>query len=63
MPTKHLPVRFKFVSADKHALGGKAIREQFVAHFSSRIGGPSLDVLYLPAGEAKPVPVLVGLNF
>jgi hypothetical protein len=27
-PTKHLPVRFKLVSKDEHALGGKAVSER-----------------------------------
>ncbi len=46
------------------ALDGKALRRQVTVNFSGSKSGPKMDiVLYLPADAAKPVPLLLCLNF
>src|SRR5262245_61334689 len=49
---------------ENKALNGHAVRKQITIYFSSRKDGPKEDVLiYTPAGAAKPVPVILSLNF
>src|SRR5438876_476355 len=46
------------------ALDGKAIRKQITVYFSPDKNGPKMDLLmYLPAGAAKPAPLLLNLSF
>jgi hypothetical protein len=63
-PAKSIKSRYKLISTDTSALGGKAVRKQITVHFSDKEDGPRMDLLlYLPAGPRKPVPAFVGLNF
>jgi hypothetical protein len=63
-PAKRLPLRFTVSSVDPTALGGQAIRKQVTVHFTSKAGGPKMDILlYVPAHSPKPVPVFLALNF
>jgi hypothetical protein len=53
-------------SEDAKALGGKAVRREVSITFSGKPDGPRMDLLiYLPkdAGESRPVPAFLGLNF
>ena len=46
------------------AFDGKAIRKQVTLYFSANKAGPKADLLiYLPAGAAKPVPLLLNISF
>ncbi len=46
------------------ALDGKATRRQVTVYFSKDKAGPKMDLLiYLPAGAAKPVPLLLNISF
>ena len=46
------------------AMGGKAVRKQVTIYFSADKNGPKEDlVIYLPPGAAKPVPLLLAINF
>jgi hypothetical protein len=46
------------------AFDGKAIRKQVTIYFSANKSGPKMDLLiYLPAGAAKPVPLLLNISF
>ncbi|NWJ50319.1 MAG: acetylxylan esterase [Bacteroidetes bacterium] len=64
MPQKKLPVTFTVASIDNNALGGKAIRKEVIAYFTTDKKGPQMTILlYLPKNHLKPVPVFVGLNF
>ena len=57
-------VRFEVFDKGARALGGKAIRRQVRAHFTSEADGPGMDILiYLPARARKPVPVVLAMNF
>ncbi len=61
----HLPAGIKReLEVDRHALGGKAIREQLAIRLLSSGDGPKAELLiYLPAGATKPVPLILALNF
>jgi len=55
---------FQVTSADPRALGGKALRKEVSVLFTGKQDGPRMDILiYLPSGDARPVPVFLGLNF
>src|SRR5271169_6524101 len=57
-------LRYEVFDSDEHALAGKAIRKQVTIYFSSKKDGPKEDLLiYIPAGSAKPAPVILLLNF
>lgn len=63
-PQKKLSVSFVVTSVDAKALGGKAIRKEITAYFTTDQKGPQMTILlYLPHNHLKPVPVFVGLNF
>jgi len=64
MPPK--PANETFVVTDNtaNALNGKAIRRQVSIFVTGNPNGPRIDLLmYLPNHAAKPVPVILGLNF
>ena len=62
-PAAKLPVRVVVNTVDQQALNGRAIRKQITLYFSDK-DKPKMDILlYLPAGERKPVPVFLALNF
>jgi len=55
---------FEIFDTDEHAMGGKAIRKQITIYFSRKKDGPKEDLLiYIPGGSAKPVPVILSINF
>ncbi len=57
-------MKFKVISTDREALGGKATRKEVVVYFSGEPDGPKMDILiYLPNDARKPVPMFLGLNF
>jgi hypothetical protein len=57
-------MRFEVRSTAGDALSGRAVRKQVRIWFSSKPGGPKMDLLvYLPRDAAKPVPVFLVLNF
>jgi len=57
-------LRYDVFDSDEHALGGKAVRKQVTVYFSSNKDGPKEDLLiYIPAGSAKPAPVILLINF
>jgi hypothetical protein len=57
-------LRFEVFDRATDALDGKATRKQVRAHFSEDEDAPAMDILiYLPNGNAGPVPLFVGLNF
>jgi hypothetical protein len=61
-PPKEL--RYDVFDSDEHALAGKAIRKQVTIYFSTKNDGPKEDLLiYIPAGSAKPAPVILLINF
>jgi (4-O-methyl)-D-glucuronate---lignin esterase len=61
-PPKEL--RYDVFDSDEHALAGKAIRKQVTIYFSTKNDGPKEDLLiYIPAGSAKPAPVILFINF
>jgi hypothetical protein len=60
------PAAMSFDVFDKGtpAFDGKAIRRQVTIYFTADKTGPKMDLLvYLPAGAAKPVPLLLNLSF
>lgn len=57
-------LHFKVRSVDTGALDGKAVRKEITVFFTKASSGPSMDLLiYLPAGQRRPVPAFLGLNF
>ena len=57
-------VRFHVFDLDRHALDGKAIRKQVRIDFPTPRGDAHADLLlYIPAASARPVPVILALNF
>lgn len=67
MPGRPAEMRFKVLDVDRHALGGKATREQVAILFRGRDDGPRMDLLvYIPNAAVKIAhrpPVILGLNF
>jgi hypothetical protein len=63
-PGRPAGMSFEVFDKGTAALGGKAIRRQVTISFSGDKSGPKMDLLlYLPAGAAKPVPVLLNISF
>jgi (4-O-methyl)-D-glucuronate---lignin esterase len=63
MPSRPAQMRFHIYGLDRHALGGKATREQVSILFEGREDGPRMDLLvYLPNAVRHP-PVILGFNF
>ena len=63
MPARPGGMRFHVYDVDRHALGGKATREQVAILFRGREDGPRMDLLvYVPNAVKRP-PVILGFNF
>jgi hypothetical protein len=63
MPGRPVQMRFNVHNVDRHALGGKATREQISIQFLGKEDGPRMDLLvYVPNRVRRP-PVILGLNF
>jgi hypothetical protein len=63
MPGRPAQMRFHVFDLDRHALGGKATREQVSILFRGQEDGPRLDLLlYIPNRVQRP-PVILGFNF
>ena len=63
MPDRPAQMRFHVYNLDRHALGGKATRQQISILFRGQEDGPRMDLLvYVPNGVKRP-PVILGLNF
>jgi len=63
MPDPPAEMRFHVIDVDRHALGGKATREQISILFRGKEDGPRMDLLvYVPNAVKRP-PVFLGLNF
>ena len=63
-PQAPAELRYEVFDVDEHALAGKAVRKQVTIYFSSKKDGPKEDLLiYIPAGTAKPPPVILVINF
>lgn len=57
-------MHFEVTDPGTPAFDGKALRRQVTIHFTKDKEGPRADVLlYVPAGTAKPVPVLLNASF
>ena len=55
---------WEVTEAGTPVFGGKALRRQVTLYFTRDKAGPHADVLiYLPAGQTKPVPLLLNVNF
>lgn len=63
MPGRPAEMRFNVYDLDRHALGGKATREQISILILGKKDGPRIDLLvYVPNGVKRP-PVILGFNF
>lgn len=63
-PAAPKDLKYEMFDVDQQALGGKAIRKQVSISLTPNPGAPKEDLLiYIPAGAAKPVPVILSLNF
>ncbi len=60
-----VPLQYKVEEADTPALNGAALRRQVTIYFTAKgEAGPRMHLLlYLPVRNAKPVPLILGLNF
>jgi len=63
MPGRPASMRFRVVSIDRHALAGKATREQIAILVRGREDGPHMDLLVYVPNQVKHPPVILGLNF
>ncbi len=63
MPGRPTEMRFHVLDLDRHALGGKATREQISILFRGRENGPRLDLLVYVPNHVKHPPVILGFNF
>ena len=63
MPGRPTEMRFHVLDLDRHALGGKATREQISILFRGRENGPRLDLLVYVPNRVKHPPVILGFNF
>lgn len=62
-PGRPAGMRFEVFDKGTPAFEGKAIRRQVTIYFQDKTG-PKMDLLiYLPAGAAKPAPILLNLSF
>jgi hypothetical protein len=63
-PGRPKDMSFEIFDKGTPAFDGKAVRRQVTVNFSKDKAGPKIDLLiYLPAGAAKPVPLLLNLGF
>lgn len=63
MPARPAGMRFRTIELDRHALGGKATREQITILFRGREDGPRMELLLYVPNRVKRPPVILGLNF
>lgn len=63
VPARPAGMRFHVMDLDRHALGGKATREQISILFRGDEHGPRMDLLVYVPNRAKRPPVILGLNF
>ncbi len=63
MPERPAQMRFNVYNLDRHALGGKATREQISILFLGKEDGPRMDLLVYVPNQVKRPPVILGLNF
>jgi hypothetical protein len=63
MPGRPEQMRFHIIDLDRHALGGKATREQIAILFRGQEDGPRMDLLIYVPNEMKRPPVILGFNF
>jgi hypothetical protein len=63
-PGRPADMSFDVFDKGSPALDGKAVRRQVTIFFSKDKAGPKMDLLiYLPAGTARPIPLLLNLGF
>src|SRR6185369_5135673 len=63
-PGRPADLSFEVFEKASPAFDGKATRRQVTIYFSKDKAGPKADLLmYLPAGAAKPMPVLLNIGF
>ena len=63
-PGKPDTMSFEVMSVATDALAGKATRKEVRVYFTAKKDGPKMDILmYLPNGQARPLPAFVALNF
>jgi hypothetical protein len=63
MPARPARMRFHVFDLDRHALGGKATREQISILFRGQQDGPRMDLLVYVPNQVKRPPVILGFNF
>jgi hypothetical protein len=63
MPERPAQMRFNVYNIDRHALGGKATREQISILFLGKEDGPRMDLLVYVPNRVKRPPVILGFNF
>jgi len=63
MPAPPPHMRFEVYDLDRHALDGKATREQISILFAGGKDGPHMDLLVYIPNQVKRPPVILGLNF
>ncbi len=63
MPGRPAQMRFNAYNLDRHALGGKATREQISILFLGKEDGPRMDLLVYVPNRVKRPPVILGFNF
>ncbi|OHB78956.1 MAG: acetylxylan esterase [Planctomycetes bacterium RBG_16_64_10] len=63
-PGRPAALRYGALARDEQAMGGQAVRKEVRLFFTGDGRGPFMDILiFLPNGAARPVPLIVGLNF
>ncbi len=63
-PARPADMTFDVFDTGTPAMDGKAIRKQVTIYFSKNKNGPKEDlVVYVPAAAAKPVPLLLSIDF
>jgi len=63
MPARPPQMRFNVFDIDRHALDGKATREQISILFLGKKDGPRMDLLVYVPNKVKRPPVILGFNF
>jgi hypothetical protein len=63
MPGRPAQMRFNVYNIDRHALDGKATREQISILFLGKEDGPRMDLLVYVPNRVKRPPVILGFNF
>ncbi len=63
MPGRPAQMRFHVYNVDRHAMGGKATRQQISILFRGQNDGPQMDLLVYVPNQVKRPPVILGFNF